>query len=59
MKLTITIECHDDDEMLNHLSDLRKKVKGHLVKVEDQDNPKSKSFTHNNCDGFYTAQLDF
>jgi len=59
MKITIEIECCDDDEALNHLTDIRRKVKKFL---DDTDKGKAtspcKSFVHNNCDGYSKVDID-
>lgn len=57
MEIKITIQCTDDDEALNHLSDIRKKVKKFLNDV-DEKSTESKSFVHNNCDGYSETIID-
>lgn len=59
MKITIEIECCDDDEALNHLSDIRRKVKKFLYDTDQgKATSPSKSFVHNNCDGFSSVVID-
>lgn len=57
MKITISIECFDDEEALSHLSDIRRKLKYFLNK-SDENSEEVKTIVHNNCDGYSETTID-
>lgn len=61
MKVTITIECTEFDEVSSHLSVIRKQLKKEFKKIENQDDQTYpfKTFTvvDDNCYGYHKATV--
>ena len=59
MKVTISIDCEDERELLTHLSVIRQQVKKEFKKLDKEPEQDVVRFSDSNCYGNHNVEMAF